>query len=86
MHLRVHRPWGLYKWIDHGNRFKVKRLMVRLGESLSLQMHHYRAEHWVVVSGNSKVTLGDTERFLAENESTYIPIGKTHRLVNPGKA
>jgi mannose-1-phosphate guanylyltransferase/mannose-6-phosphate isomerase len=82
---KVHRPWGWYDSIDHGPRFQVKRIMVKPGASLSLQMHHHRAEHWIVVSGTAKVTRGDDTFLLAENESTYIPMGQTHRLSNPGK-
>ena len=84
-HRRVYRPWGYYESIDAGDRFQVKRLMVKPGAALSLQMHHHRAEHWVVVSGTAKVTRGDEVKLLAENESTYIPIGVKHRLENPGK-
>lgn len=81
----VHRPWGTYETIDHGNRYKVKRITVKPGSSLSLQLHHHRAEHWIVVSGTAKVTNGEKTFLLSENESTYIPIGTTHRLENPGK-
>jgi mannose-1-phosphate guanylyltransferase/mannose-6-phosphate isomerase len=84
-HRRVYRPWGYYESIDDGDRFQVKRLMVKPGAALSLQMHHHRAEHWVVVSGTAKVTRGDDVMLLAENQSTYIPIGAKHRLENPGK-
>lgn len=84
-HLRVYRPWGWYEGIDAGERFQVKRIMVKPGEKLSLQMHYHRAEHWVVVSGTAKVTVGDETRLIAENESTYIPLGHSHRLENPGK-
>ncbi len=84
-HRRVYRPWGYYESIDAGERFQVKRLMVKPGAALSLQMHHHRAEHWVVVSGTAKVTRGDEVSLVAENESTYIPIGVKHRLENPGK-
>jgi len=83
-HLRVHRPWGWYEGVDQGERFQVKRIMVQPGEKLSLQMHHHRAEHWIVVSGTAKVTIGDREMLLSENQSTYIPLGETHRLENPG--
>ncbi|GAB3096122.1 mannose-1-phosphate guanyltransferase [Pseudomaricurvus hydrocarbonicus] len=83
-HRRVHRPWGDYEGIDHGGRYQVKRISVKPGGKLSLQMHHHRAEHWIVVSGTAKVVIGDSERLLSENESTYIPIGVTHRLENPG--
>jgi mannose-1-phosphate guanylyltransferase/mannose-6-phosphate isomerase len=84
-HTRVYRPWGYYEGIDSGERFQVKRITVKPGEKLSLQMHHHRAEHWVVVSGTARVTCGDKVSLLAENESTYIPIGMNHRLENPGK-
>ena len=84
-HRRVYRPWGYYESIDDGTRFQVKRLMVNPGAALSLQMHHHRAEHWVVVSGTAKVTRGEDVFLVAENESTYIPIGAKHRLENPGK-
>jgi mannose-1-phosphate guanylyltransferase/mannose-6-phosphate isomerase len=84
-HRRVYRPWGYYESIDGGERFQVKRIMVNPGAALSLQMHHHRAEHWVVVSGTAKVTRGDEVKLVAENESTYIPIGVRHRLENPGK-
>ena len=84
-HTRVYRPWGYYESIDHGERFQVKRIMVKPGAALSLQMHHHRAEHWIVVSGTARVTRGEEVVLLAENESTYIPIGTKHRLENPGK-
>ena len=84
-HTRVYRPWGYYEGIDAGDRFQVKRITVKPGEKLSLQMHHHRAEHWIVVSGTARVTCGDKQILLAENESTYIPLGTTHRLENPGK-
>ncbi len=84
-HTRVHRPWGYYESVDTGERFQVKRIMVKPGAALSLQMHHHRAEHWVVVAGTAKVTRGDAEVVLSENESAYIPIGMKHRLENPGK-
>lgn len=84
-HTRVYRPWGYYEGVDGGQRFQVKRIMVNPGAKLSLQMHHHRAEHWVVVSGTARITCGDTVRLLTENESTYIPIGMRHRLENPGK-
>ena len=83
-HQRVHRPWGSYESIGHGGRYQVKRLSVKPGESLSLQMHHHRAEHWVVVSGTARVTCDDKTFLLSENQSTYIPIGTHHRLENPG--
>jgi len=84
MHRRVYRPWGSYEGIDNGPRFQVKRLSVKPGATLSLQMHHHRAEHWVVVKGTARVTCGTETFSLHENESTYIPIGETHRLENPG--
>jgi mannose-1-phosphate guanylyltransferase/mannose-6-phosphate isomerase len=84
-HTKVYRPWGHYEGIDAGDRFQVKRITVKPGEKLSLQMHHHRAEHWVVVSGTARVTCGESVRLLSENESTYIPIGMNHRLENPGK-
>jgi len=84
-HSRVYRPWGYYESIDAGERFQVKRIMVNPGEALSLQMHHHRAEHWVVVSGTARVTRDEEVKLLSENESTYIPIGTKHRLENPGK-
>ena len=84
-HTKMYRPWGHYEGIDAGDRFQVKRITVKPGEKLSLQMHHHRAEHWVVVSGTARVTCGETIKLLSENESTYIPIGMNHRLENPGK-
>ncbi len=84
-HTRVFRPWGWYEGIDMGERFQVKRIMVKPGEKLSLQMHHHRAEHWVVVSGTARVTRDGVEELLTENQSTYIPLGTTHRLENPGR-
>lgn len=84
-HLRVYRPWGWYEGIEVDERFQVKRIMVRPGEKLSLQMHHHRAEHWVVVSGTALVTVDGKEILLSENQSTFIPLGHTHRLENPGK-
>ncbi|RZT01902.1 mannose-1-phosphate guanylyltransferase / mannose-6-phosphate isomerase [Duganella sp. CF402] len=84
-HTKVYRPWGCYEGIDLGERFQVKRITVNPGGKLSLQMHHHRAEHWIVVSGTASVTCGDKVTLLTENESTYIPIGMTHRLENPGK-
>jgi mannose-1-phosphate guanylyltransferase/mannose-6-phosphate isomerase len=85
LHRKVHRPWGWYDSIDNGPRHQVKRIMVKPGASLSLQMHHHRAEHWIVVSGTAEVTNGDKVIMLSENQSTYIPLGQTHRLANPGK-
>ncbi|MGI9274935.1 MAG: mannose-1-phosphate guanylyltransferase/mannose-6-phosphate isomerase [Endozoicomonas sp.] len=84
-HRKVYRPWGSYDSVDSGDRFQVKRITVKPGGKLSLQMHHHRAEHWVVVSGTALVTRGEEEILLAENESTYIPLGVRHRLENPGK-
>ena len=84
-HRKVHRPWGWYDSIDAGDRFQVKRIVVKPGASLSLQMHHHRAEHWIVVRGTAEVTNGDQVLLLSENESTYIPLGHVHRLANPGK-
>jgi mannose-1-phosphate guanylyltransferase / mannose-6-phosphate isomerase len=84
-HLKVHRPWGSYHAIDQGPRFQVKRIVVKRGARLSLQLHNHRAEHWVVVRGTARVTIGDEIKTLHENESTYIPIGARHRLENPGK-
>ena len=84
-HRKVYRPWGAYDSIDNGERFQVKRITVNPGASLSLQMHHHRAEHWVVVSGTAEVTRGEEVLLLGENQSTYIPLGVTHRLRTPGK-
>ncbi|WP_411849816.1 mannose-1-phosphate guanylyltransferase/mannose-6-phosphate isomerase [Stenotrophomonas sp. LGBM10] len=84
-HRKVYRPWGAYDSIDNGARFQVKRITVKPGATLSLQMHHHRAEHWIVVSGTAEVTRGDDVILLTENQSTYIPLGVTHRLKNPGK-
>ncbi len=84
LHRKVHRPWGWYDSIDEGGRFKVKRIQVKPGASLSLQKHHHRAEHWVVVSGTAEITNGSKVLLLTENQSTYIPLGEVHRLANPG--
>ena len=84
-HRKVFRPWGSYDGIDAGGRFQVKRIVVNPGASLSLQMHHHRAEHWIVVSGTALVTKGEESFLVSENESTYIPLGTVHRLSNPGK-
>lgn len=84
-HRHVARPWGSYDSVDTGKRFQVKRIVVKPGATLSLQMHHHRAEHWVVVSGTAEVTNGDKVTLLSENQSTYIPLGQVHRLANPGK-
>lgn len=85
LHRRVNRPWGVYEGIDIGERFQVKRITVNPGASLSLQKHHHRAEHWVVVKGTAKVTCGVEVRLLSENQSTFIPLGESHRLENPGQ-
>lgn len=84
LHRKVHRPWGWYDCIDDGHRFKVKRIQVKPGASLSLQKHHHRAEHWVVVRGTAEITNGGNTVLLTENQSTYIPLGTEHRLANPG--
>jgi mannose-1-phosphate guanylyltransferase/mannose-6-phosphate isomerase len=84
-HVTTHRPWGNYRTVDSGGRFQVKRITVKPGARLSLQRHHHRAEHWVVVHGTALIQLGDERRLLCENESVYIPIGTEHRLENPGK-
>ena len=84
-HRKVHRPWGTYDSLEHGERFQVKRITVNPGASLSLQMHYHRAEHWIVVRGTARVTRGEETFLLAENQSTYIPPGTRHRLENPGK-
>ena len=84
-HRKVFRPWGWYDSVDTGARFQVKRIMVKAGGTLSLQMHHHRAEHWIVVSGTAKVTRGEEVFLVSENESTFIPLGTTHRLENPGR-
>ena len=85
LHHRVNRPWGAYECVDEDERFKVKRITVHPGAALSLQLHHHRAEHWVVVKGTARITRGEEQFMLAENESTYIPVGQKHRLENPGK-
>jgi mannose-1-phosphate guanylyltransferase/mannose-6-phosphate isomerase len=85
IHRKVFRPWGWYDSIDAGERFQVKRIVVKPGGTLSLQMHHHRAEHWIVVRGTAKVTRGDETLLLSENQSTFIPLGTTHRLENPGR-
>ncbi|AKH67838.1 mannose-1-phosphate guanylyltransferase/mannose-6-phosphate isomerase [Spongiibacter sp. IMCC21906] len=84
-HRHVYRPWGVFDSIDNGERYQVKRITVKPGAKLSVQMHHHRAEHWIVVSGIAKVTNGDKELMLTENQSTYIPVGVVHALENPGK-
>ena len=85
VHKPVYRPWGYYEGLDSGDRFQVKRIMVKPGSKFSLQMHHHRAEHWIVVSGTAKVIRGDDTLLLSENQSTYIPLGAKHRLENVGK-
>jgi mannose-1-phosphate guanylyltransferase/mannose-6-phosphate isomerase len=84
LHRKVHRPWGWYDSIDEGARFKVKRIQVKPGASLSLQKHNHRAEHWIVVKGTAEIVCGDRKITLTENQSTYIPLGEIHRLMNPG--
>jgi mannose-1-phosphate guanylyltransferase/mannose-1-phosphate guanylyltransferase/mannose-6-phosphate isomerase len=84
-HLKVHRPWGSVQALEDGERYQVKRLVVKAGERLSLQMHHHRSEHWIIVRGTAKVTINDQIKTVHENESIYIPLGATHRLENPGK-
>jgi mannose-1-phosphate guanylyltransferase len=84
IHRKVYRPWGNYDSIDFGARDQVKRITVKPGEKLSIQMHHHRAEHWIVVAGTAKVTNGDKTFLLTENQSTYIPAGEIHALENPG--
>jgi len=85
LHREVFRPWGSYDSVDNGDRFQVKRLVVKPGASMSLQLHHHRAEHWIVVSGTARITRGEETFLLGENESTYIPMGTKHRIENPGK-
>ncbi|WP_084286617.1 mannose-1-phosphate guanylyltransferase/mannose-6-phosphate isomerase [Halomonas halodenitrificans] len=84
-HREVYRPWGVYDSVDQGHRYQVKRITVKPGAKLSVQMHHHRAEHWVVVSGTAKVTVGEKSYLVTENESTFIPIGQVHALENPGQ-
>ncbi|MCG2582384.1 MAG: mannose-1-phosphate guanylyltransferase/mannose-6-phosphate isomerase [Marinobacter sp.] len=83
-HREVYRPWGVYDSVDHGTRYQVKRITVKPGAKLSVQMHHHRAEHWIVVSGTAKVTNGEKSYLVTENQSTYIPVGQVHALENPG--
>jgi mannose-1-phosphate guanylyltransferase/mannose-6-phosphate isomerase len=85
IHARVYRPWGHYEGVAEGERFQVKQISVQPGEKLSLQMHHHRAEHWIVVQGTALVTKGEEQILLTENQSTYIPVGENHRLENPGE-
>ena len=84
-HIRVHRPWGNYQSLDNGDRYQVKRIVVKKGGRLSLQYHNHRAEHWIVVRGTARVTIGEQVTILHENQSIYIPLGSPHRLENPGK-
>jgi mannose-1-phosphate guanylyltransferase len=84
-HREVYRPWGFYDSIEKRERYQVKRITVKPGGKLSLQLHHHRAEHWIVVRGTAKVTLEDKTFLVSENESTFIPVGKVHSLENPGK-
>ena len=83
--MKEERPWGWYEVIDQGDRFKVKNIEVKPGHRLSLQKHHHRTEHWIVVSGSAEVQLNDARQLIGENQSTYIPLGCKHRLSNPGK-
>jgi len=85
LHREVFRPWGSYDSVDQGGRFQVKRLVVNPGATLSLQMHHHRAEHWIVVSGTAEITCDERVFLLSENQSTYIPVGAKHRIRNPGR-
>ena len=85
IHREVYRPWGKYDSIDNGARYQVKRITVKPGEKLSIQMHHHRAEHWIVVSGTASVTNGDKVQLVTENQSVYLPVGQIHALENPGK-
>lgn len=85
IHRKAYRPWGSYEGVDQGRRHQVKNIQVKPGEKLSVQMHHHRAEHWVVVSGTANVTIGEETKMVAENESVYIPLGAVHALENPGK-
>jgi mannose-1-phosphate guanylyltransferase len=84
-HREVYRPWGIYDSIEKGTRYQVKRITVKPGAKLSVQMHHHRAEHWIVVSGTAQISNGDKTYLLTENQSTYIPVGQVHALENPGK-
>jgi len=85
LHKQVYRPWGKYQSVDDGDRYQVKRITVKPGGKLSVQMHHHRAEHWIVVTGTAQVTLNGNAQLLTENESIYLPLGATHCLENPGK-
>jgi mannose-1-phosphate guanylyltransferase/mannose-6-phosphate isomerase len=85
LHPQVHRPWGSFETVDRGDRFQTKRIIVKPGGKLSLQMHHQRSEHWIVVNGTARVTIDGHVSLLQENQSTYVPAGAVHRLENPGK-
>ncbi|RYX81506.1 mannose-1-phosphate guanylyltransferase/mannose-6-phosphate isomerase [bacterium] len=85
VHKKVYRPWGWYEGVERGDRFQVKQLMVKPGQKSSMQVHHHRSEHWIIVKGTAKVTLGEEERLLTEDESIYIPLGVPHRIFNPGR-
>ena len=80
-----HRPWGMFESLITGQRFQVKRIVVKPGAALSLQSHHHRSEHWIVVEGTARVTIGDTVQLVSENQSVYVPLGTVHRMENPGK-
>ncbi|HHD11945.1 MAG TPA: cupin domain-containing protein, partial [Deltaproteobacteria bacterium] len=84
-HLTIYRPWGSYTVLEEGRRYKIKRIVVKPGARLSLQLHHHRSEHWVVITGTAKITIGDRVFFLHENESAYVPKSTPHRLENPGR-
>ena len=84
-HRKIYRPWGFYTSVVEESRWQVKQIFVKPGEQLSLQMHHHRSEHWIVVKGTAKVEVNNTQSILTENESIYIPLGSKHRLINPGK-
>ena len=84
-HKKIHRPWGSYTSIEEDKSWKVKKIVVKPKSSLSLQMHHHRAEHWIIVRGTAEVEINDQKLILSENQSTYIPLGAKHRLTNPGK-
>jgi mannose-1-phosphate guanylyltransferase len=84
-HREVYRPWGKYDSVDQGHRYQVKRITVKPGHKLSVQLHHHRAEHWIVVSGTANVQIADKQVLLTENQSTFIPIGVVHSLENPGR-
>ena len=85
IHKKVYRPWGWYEGVERGERFQVKQLVVKPGQKSSMQIHHHRSEHWVVVKGTAEVTLGETKHLLTEDQSIYIPLGVPHRIFNPGR-